>query len=169
MALNTVSHKCLSKKYFYNSTMASFQSYQRLCVFHNFGGIGLDLWPIPVIFIDNACIISGYLSFVTICPHLTKLVWYRPADTHIHWHTHTNSSITTTTICEIKMYFENIKRLLNSFWENKLIFFFHWLQGLACCCGPGASRHWTMSHCWYGFISQAHSHGAQSDVGNREG
>ena len=52
----------------------SFPSYQRLCVFHNFSDLDLDLWPMPVIFLDNADIIPGYLHIncVIISEHLTK-------------------------------------------------------------------------------------------------
>ena len=50
-----------------------FLSYWLLCVIHNFGD--LDLWSLPVIFLNNADIIPGYLhiKFVIIAAHLTKL------------------------------------------------------------------------------------------------
>ena len=59
----------------WHSYYVSFPSYRRLCVF-------LELWPIPVLFLDNADIIS---SFIT-------MVWYSAShrQTHAHKHQHYN-------------------------------------------------------------------------------
>ena len=69
----------------------SFPSYQRLCVFHNIGD--LDLWPIPVIYLQNAGIIPCYLH-VNLCnnqPIFSEvIVWCRAADTQNHRHTYSD-------------------------------------------------------------------------------
>ena len=68
--------------------------FSTIVCFLNFGD--LDLWPICMIFLDNACIIPGYLH-MTFCnnrPTFNEvLMWYRAVDSQTHSHTHTNTSI----------------------------------------------------------------------------
>ena len=83
----------------------SLPSYQRLCVFHNFGDP--DLWPIPVIFLDNAGIVPSYLH-IKFCnnrpTYIEVTLWHR-VGTHRYTHRQTdiptNTSITITSLCEI--------------------------------------------------------------------
>ena len=64
---------------------------------HIFGGIELDLWPIPVIFLDNAGIILCYLH----------IKFYNKFKKHAYKHQHYNNLA-----CEIK-YGEKGRKLEN--------------------------------------------------------